>query len=151
MTKLKSWEHRLAGAPDRLMVDFVESLSIDKRLYKYDIAGSIAHAQMLAQRKLITKSEFAKIKRGLARIEREIAEGKFKFDKAYEDIHMAIENALVKKIGSPAKKLHTAAAEMTRSLPICGSGCVTRLIQSKPKSPACKNRLPPKRPNIPRT
>ena len=107
MAKQKSWEHRLAGAPDRLMVDFVESLSIDKRLYKYDIAGSIAHAQMLKQRKLITKSEFAKIKRGLARIEREIAEGKFKFDKTYEDIHMAIENALVKKIGNAAKKLHT--------------------------------------------
>ncbi len=45
MAKLKSWEHRLAGAPDRLMVDFVESLSIDKRLYKYDIAGSLAHAK----------------------------------------------------------------------------------------------------------
>jgi argininosuccinate lyase len=107
MAKLKSWEHRLAGAPDRLMVDFVESLSIDKRLYKYDIAGSIAHAQMLAKRKLITKSEFAKIKRGLSRIGREIAGDKFKFDKTYEDIHMAIENALVKKIGSAAKKLHT--------------------------------------------
>ena len=71
MAKLKSWEHRLAGAPDRLMVDFVESLSIDKRLYKYDIAGSIAHAQMLAKRKLITNPEFAKIKRGLERIGRD--------------------------------------------------------------------------------
>ena len=107
MAKLKSWEHRLAGAPDRLMVDFVESLSIDKRLYKYDIAGSIAHAQMLAKRKLITKAEFAKIKRGLERIGREIADGKFKFDKTYEDIHMAIENALIKKAGNAAKKLHT--------------------------------------------
>jgi argininosuccinate lyase len=103
----KSWEKRLSGTPDQLMVDFVESLSVDKRLYKYDIAGSIAHAQMLAKQKLITKAEFAKIKRGLLRIERQIAEGTFKFDKTYEDIHMAIENALIKKIGPAAKKLHT--------------------------------------------
>ena len=107
MAKQKSWENRLEGAPDQLMVDFVESLSIDKRLYRYDIAGSIAHAGMLAQRKLITKSELAKIKRGLLKIERDITNGKFKFDKTYEDIHMAIENALIKKIGSAAKKLHT--------------------------------------------
>ncbi len=107
MAKLKSWEHRLSGSPDKLMVDFVESLSIDKRLYKYDIAGSIAHAQMLAKRKLITKAEFAKIKLGLEQIGRQIADGKFKFDKTYEDIHMAVENALIKKIGEPAKKLHT--------------------------------------------
>lgn len=103
----KSWEHRLSGSPDRLMVDFVESLSIDKRLYKYDIAGSIAHAQMLANRKLITKSEFAKIKRGLELIGDEIARGTFDFDPTYEDIHMAVEAALIKKIGAPAKKLHT--------------------------------------------
>ncbi len=103
----RGWEKRLSGSPDNLMVDFVESLSIDKRLYKYDIAGSIAHAQMLAQRKLITKSELAKIKRGLLRIERDITAGKFKFDKTYEDIHMAIETALIKKVGPAAKKLHT--------------------------------------------
>ena len=56
----KSWEKRLSGRPDELTVDFVESLSIDKRLYKYDIAGSIAHAQMLAEQKLITKAELAR-------------------------------------------------------------------------------------------
>ena len=53
----KSWEKRLSGGPDELAVDFVESLSIDKRLYKYDIVGSIAHAQMLAEQKLISKDE----------------------------------------------------------------------------------------------
>jgi argininosuccinate lyase len=107
MSKQKSWEKRLNGTPDPLMVDFVESLSIDKRLYRYDIAGSIAHARMLAQQKLITKGEFAKIERGLLQIESDIAEGKFKFDKTYEDIHMAIETALVDKIGEAAMKLHT--------------------------------------------
>ena len=103
----KSWEKRLAGEPDELMVDFVESLSIDKRLYKYDIVGSIAHAQMLAERKLITKNELRQIKSGLIEIGEEIAGGRFKFDKQYEDIHMAVEASLVTKIGDAGKKLHT--------------------------------------------
>jgi argininosuccinate lyase len=103
----KSWEKRLTGQPDPLMVDFVESLSFDKRLYKYDIVGSIAHAQMLAEQKLITKAELKAIKDGLVEISQEIAEGRFKFDRAYEDIHMAIEAALVAKVGEPGEKLHT--------------------------------------------
>ena len=103
----KSWEKRLSGEPDRLMVDFVQSLSVDKRLYKYDIVGSIAHAQMLADQKLISKDEFKAIKEGLIEISQEIAEGQFKFEKKFEDIHMAIEAALVAKIGEAGKKLHT--------------------------------------------
>jgi argininosuccinate lyase len=103
----KSWEKRLSGEPDELTVNFVESLSIDKRLYKYDIAGSIAHAKMLSEQKLITKDEFNSIKNGLIDISEEITEGRFKFEKKYEDIHMMIEAALVKKIGEPANKLHT--------------------------------------------
>ena len=103
----KSWENRLAGQPDPLTVDFVQSLSCDKRLYNYDIVGSIAHAQMLAEQKLITRAELTAIKDGLLEISQEIADGRFKFDEAYEDIHMAIEAALVAKIGEPGKKLHT--------------------------------------------
>ncbi len=103
----KSWEKRLSGKPALLMVDFVESLSVDRRLYKYDIVGSIAHAQMLADQKLITKSEFKRIKDGLLEISEEIAGWRFKFDKRYEDIHMAVEAALVAKIGKAGKKLHT--------------------------------------------
>ena len=105
--KKKSWEKRLEGEPDEIAVDFVESLSVDKRLYKYDIVGSIAHSQMLAEQKLITKEEFKQIKDGLVEISQEIAEGRFKFDKTYEDIHMAIEAALISKIGEAGKKLHT--------------------------------------------
>jgi argininosuccinate lyase len=104
----RSWEHRLKGAPHALSVDFVESLSYDTRLYKYDVAGSIAHAKMLAKSKLITAAELAQIKKGLLEISQEIAAGKFKFDKSLEDIHMAIEAALIKKIGDAGKKLHTA-------------------------------------------
>jgi argininosuccinate lyase len=103
----KSWEKRLAGEPDELTVDFVESLSLDKRLYKYDIVGSIAHAQMLAEQKLMTKDEFRQIRDALIEISEEIAAGRFQFEKKYEDIHMAVETALVAKIGDVGKKLHT--------------------------------------------
>jgi len=103
----KSWEKRLTGSVDELAVDFVESLSYDVRLYKYDIAGSIAHAEMLAEQKIITKAEFAEIKRGLLEIGDEIAAGKFVFDKTQEDIHMAVESALAARIGEPGKRLHT--------------------------------------------
>ena len=103
----KSWEKRLSGEPDDLTVDFVESLSFDKRLYKYDIVGSIAHAQMLSEQKLITKDEFRQIKDTLITISEEIEAGRFKFDKKYEDIHMAIEAALIEKTGDIGKKLHT--------------------------------------------
>jgi argininosuccinate lyase len=105
--KKKSWEKRLEGEPDEITINFVESLSVDKRLYKYDIVGSIAHSQMLAEQKLITKEEFKQIKDGLVEISQEITEGRFKFNKTYEDIHMAIEAALVAKIGEAGKKLHT--------------------------------------------
>ena len=103
----KSWEKRLSGSEDELAIDFVESLSYDQRLYKYDIVGSIAHGEMLAARKIITKAEFDQIRKGLVDISEEIAAGKFKFDKRQEDIHMAIEAALIKKIGEAGKKLHT--------------------------------------------
>ena len=108
MAKAKRiWEKRLVGEPDARTVDFVESLSYDQRLYKYDIAGSIAHAQMLFEQKLISKDEFRVIKAGLIEIDDEISHGKFKFDKRCEDIHMAIETALISKVGPAAEKLHT--------------------------------------------
>ncbi len=103
----RSWEKRLAAQPDELTVDYVESLSYDKRLYKYDIVGSIAHAAMLAQQKLITQPEFQAIEKGLVEIGADIEAGRFEFDKAAEDIHMAIEAALIQRIGDPGAKLHT--------------------------------------------
>jgi argininosuccinate lyase len=103
----ESWEKRLAGGADDLAIDFVESLSYDRRLYKYDIVGSIAHAEMLAAQNLITRSEFGEIKKGLLEIADQIGTGRFTFDKRQEDIHMAVEAALIAKIGEPGKKLHT--------------------------------------------
>ncbi|MCF7958750.1 MAG: argininosuccinate lyase, partial [Phycisphaerae bacterium] len=103
----KSWQARMSHEQDEMAVDFVESISFDNRMYKYDIAGSMAHAQMLSEQKLITKKEFGEIKKGLTEIAEAIDAGRFKFDKKHEDIHMVIEAALIKKIGDAGKKLHT--------------------------------------------
>lgn len=103
----RSWEKRLSGVPNERMIDFVESLSFDRRLYRHDIAGSIAHAQMLAQQKIITQTEFRAIKSALNRIGKEISQGSFVFDKTHEDIHMAIEKALIERVGAAGEKLHT--------------------------------------------
>jgi len=107
MSKKKSWEKRLQGEPDHLTVGFVESLSLDRRLYKYDIAGSVAHARMLARQEFISAAELKKIEVGLKEIEGQIEAGRFAFDEKLEDIHMAIESALVDKVGQAGKKLHT--------------------------------------------
>jgi argininosuccinate lyase len=104
----RSWEKRLAARPDELTVNYVESLSYDKRLYKYDIVGSIAHAAMLLQQGFITQPEFKAIEEGLVGISEDMEAGRFTFDKSCEDIHMAVEAALIKRIGEPGEKLHTA-------------------------------------------
>jgi argininosuccinate lyase len=103
----KSWETRLSGTGDELAVNFVESLSFDHRLYKVDVVGSIAHAEMLAAQKLITAGELAEIKKGLIQIGEEITAGLFVFDVTQEDIHMAVEAALIEKAGDAGRKLHT--------------------------------------------
>ena len=122
----KSWEKRLSGSVDELAVHFVESLSFDRRLYKVDIVGSIAHAEMLAAQKLITNAELAEVKRGLIEIGEEIAAGTFAFDVTQEDIHMAVESALIAKTGDAGRKLHTAAAATIRWRRTSGCGCGMR-------------------------
>ena len=106
----KSWQARIAEATDALGQDFVESVSYDWRLYKQDVAGSLAHAAMLAKVGLITEDDRAAIERGLREIEAEIdasGPGWAGFDKQYEDIHMCVEKALIDKVGEPGRKLHT--------------------------------------------
>jgi len=103
-----TWGGRFATGPADVVRQFTESVSFDWRLYRQDIAGSIAHAKGLAKAGLITKSEAGKIARGLKVIQREIDASKFQWDPALEDVHMNIEAALIKKIGAAGKKLHTA-------------------------------------------
>src|SRR5438034_6562944 len=84
-----------------------ESVSFDWRLYRHDIAGSIAHAAALAQAGIITAEERDNIGNGLRAIEREIETGKFRWDELLEDLHMNIEAALSSKIGDAGAKLPT--------------------------------------------
>jgi len=86
---------------------FSESVSFDSRLYRHDIAGSIAHAEALAAAKILTGAEFEQIRNGLKEIEQEVDSGKFQWDTALEDVHMNIEAALTKRIGAAGAKLHT--------------------------------------------
>jgi argininosuccinate lyase len=87
---------------------FSESISFDRRLYRHDIAGSVAHAAALARAGIISAAEQKKIQSALREIEKEIASGGFEWDESLEDIHMNIESALTKKIGYAGAKLHTA-------------------------------------------
>ena len=106
----KSWQARIAEATDALGRDFVESVSYDWRLYKQDVAGSLAHAAMLAKVGLITADDRDAIARGLREIEAEVdRDGPAwpGFDTQYEDIHMCVEKALIDKVGEPGRKLHT--------------------------------------------
>jgi argininosuccinate lyase len=103
----KSWQARIGEATDAIAQSFVESISYDKRLYKHDIAGSIAHATMLEKVGLITGAEREAIEVGLRSIEQDIEADKLEFDVAMEDIHMVVEAELIKRIGEPGRKLHT--------------------------------------------
>ena len=87
---------------------YSESVSIDWRLYRYDIKGSLAHAAALAAAGILTKEENEQIEAGLAVIEAEIEAGDFRWERALEDVHMNIEAVLTKRIGAAGAKLHTA-------------------------------------------
>ena len=103
----KLWGGRFSKNTDELVEDFHSSISFDKRLYYWDIKGSIAHARMLGKQGIITQEEAQKIIRGLEEILKDIEAGKVEFDVSAEDIHMNIEVLLTQKIGAVGKKLHT--------------------------------------------
>jgi len=107
MTK-KLWGTRFAKTTNILVDKFTSSISFDQRLAKYDILGSIAHVKMLGKSKIIAPAEAKLIIKGLSTILKEINNKKFRFDYNAEDIHTNIANALKKKIGNVADKLHTA-------------------------------------------
>ena len=99
---------RFVKDTNKLVQDYVASIPFDRRLYRQDIEGSLAHARMLAKQGILAKSEAETIVKGLNSIREEIERGKFKFKTELEDIHMNIEAGLFKKIGDVAGKLHTA-------------------------------------------
>ncbi|MCI5046895.1 MAG: argininosuccinate lyase [Aquisalinus sp.] len=102
------WGGRFSAGPSAIMEEINASIDIDRRLWREDIAGSRAHAQMLAAKGIISDADVAEIDRGLTQIESEIESGSFSFSAALEDIHMNIEARLKEIIGAPAGRLHTA-------------------------------------------
>ncbi|MDP6477468.1 MAG: argininosuccinate lyase [Nitrospinaceae bacterium] len=104
----KPWSGRFKESTDTLMEQFSASISFDRRLYAYDIEGSIAHCQMLAKCKIISQAESKKIVGGLKRVLKEFESGKFQCDDRLEDIHMNIESRLTELVGAVGGKLHTA-------------------------------------------
>ncbi|UCB43945.1 MAG: argininosuccinate lyase [Dehalococcoidales bacterium] len=93
---------------DKLAETYTASIQFDKRLYPYDITGSIVHARMLAKQGIISEQEAQTIIGGLNSIKKEIEQGKFEFKPELEDIHMNIEARLIEKVGEIGGKLHTA-------------------------------------------
>lgn len=104
----KMWGGRFSASPAEVMEEINASIDFDKVLSPQDIRGSKAHAAMLADQGIITKSDAKEITKGLDKIEAEIEAGKFKFSRALEDVHMNIENRLRTLIGPAAGRLHTA-------------------------------------------
>jgi argininosuccinate lyase len=104
----KMWGGRFATGPDAIMEEINASIGFDRRLFAQDIAGSKAHATMLAKQAIISKTDAAEIRRGLDAVQAEIAAGTFTFSRALEDIHLNIESRLKDLIGPAAGRLHTA-------------------------------------------
>jgi argininosuccinate lyase len=103
----KPWSGRFTEATDAFVEAFTASVAFDRRLYRHDIAGSVAHARMLAHVGVLTQDECDAIVRGLKEIESEIDAGQFSWSTALEDVHMNIEARLIERIGDAGKKLHT--------------------------------------------
>lgn len=102
-----SWGGRFSEPTDEFVQRFTASEQFDRRLYREDIQGSLAHAAMLCQQGILSASELAAIQQGLQDIQSDIEQGKFEWSVALEDVHMNIEAALTAKIGDAGKKLHT--------------------------------------------
>ena len=104
----KAWGGRFASRTHDVAEKFSESVSFDRRLYKEDIRGSIAHVKMLRKTGIIPRRDADRITRGLREIEKEIDRGEFAFSESCEDIHLNIEKRLIEKTGSSGAMVHTA-------------------------------------------
>ena len=104
----KAWGGRFTGSMDEFITRFGASLPIDRVMWESDIRGSIAHVRMLAAQRIMPAGDAEAIEAGLREVFDELSEGRFVFDNADEDIHMAIERVMTAKVGPIGGKLHTA-------------------------------------------
>lgn len=103
----KQWGGRFSESTDAFVQAFTGSVDFDQRMYAEDIAGSLAHAEMLFTQGILTEEDFLMIKEGLAAVKAEIEAGDFPWSIELEDVHMNIESSLTEKIGIAGKRLHT--------------------------------------------
>ncbi len=104
----KMWAGRFQSAVDAIADDFNSSISVDKRMYRQDINGSLAHAAMLTKQGIISAKDFADISEGLGSVLADIESGALEINLDCEDIHMFVEAELTSRIGDAGKRLHTA-------------------------------------------
>ncbi len=104
---MKLWGGRFTQSTDSFTDHFHSSISFDQRMYKQDILGSVAHAEMLGQQGIISEDDSKLIKDTLLEILDDISQGKIYFDEKAEDIHMNVETILIERIGDVGKRLHT--------------------------------------------
>ncbi|MCC6149804.1 MAG: argininosuccinate lyase [Planctomycetes bacterium] len=123
------WHGRFSGKPDKLMQEFSESVSFDKRLWREDIEGSLAYAAELQRIGILTEKELADIKRGFEQVRAEIESGKFEWKVELEDVHMNIESRLTALIGDAGKKLHTGRSRNDQVGTDFKTWCNTRAIE----------------------
>ena len=102
------WSGRFKEPVDEQVKRFTASVAFDRRLAKYDIEGSLAHARMLAAVGILPRRDLAAIERGLGRVRREIESGQFEWSLDAEDVHLNIERRLIALAGDAGKRLHTA-------------------------------------------
>ncbi len=107
MSTDKPWAGRFTAPTNAFVEAFTASVDFDRRLYRHDIQGSLAHAQMLTRAGVLTSQELTEIQQGLATILEEIEAGEFSWETRLEDVHMNIEARLTERIGIAGKKLHT--------------------------------------------
>lgn len=134
----QSWGGRFSEPVDAFVARFTASVDFDKRLYRHDIMGSIAHATMLAKVGVLSDAERDAIVDGLQQIQAEIEAGSFDWRVDLEDVHMNIEARLTDRIGVTGKKLHTGRSRNDRVATDISSGYATRSTPSLPRSPACR-------------
>jgi len=104
----KPWSGRFAEPVDELVKRYTASVGFDRRLALFDIDGSLAHARMLAARRIISRRDLAAIEQGMRRIRHEIESGRFRWSLEAEDVHLNIERRLTALVGEAGKRLHTA-------------------------------------------
>jgi hypothetical protein len=129
------WGGRFASGPDAIMEAINASIGFDQRLAAQDIAGSRAHAAMLAAVGILADSDAEAIREGLLTVLGEIEAGTFRFSTALEDIHMNVESRLAELIGEPAKRLHTARSRNDRWRPTSAFGSATNATRPTARSP----------------